>query len=101
MDIQDIKQKIANGEFSDEELSKLFSHPKTNPKSRGGFLKTILKGFIDGYTTPQLYRAIMETILILLVVVGVVLLTWIGRLDTTLCAVFLSLVLGYLFGKTR
>lgn len=101
MDAQEIKQKILDGELNEEELTSLLAHGRRSTKPRGGFMKTLLKGFIDGYTTPQLYRALMEAALIFMVIAGIVALTWVGKLDMTLCAVFLALVLGYLFGKTR
>ena len=103
MDTQAIKQKIMKGELTDDELSNLLNKPNNAliRKRGGSFMKNILKGFIEGYTAPNMWRLTLEAILIFLVVAGVVFLSYAGRIDTTITAVLLAFVLGFLFGKIK
>jgi lipopolysaccharide export LptBFGC system permease protein LptF len=103
MDPQTLKQRIIDGEMTDAELQdllnvKLVSQPK---KQGGGFLKTILKGFLEGYTAPNMWRMTLEAILILMVILGVVFLSYNGRIDGVVSSVILAFVLGFLFGKIK
>lgn len=103
MDIQTFKQKIINGQMSERELQYLaesYTHGPTPEKERS-FLKDILKGFIDGYTAPNLWKTTMESILILVVIVSVVVLSYAGKIDTTVTSALLASVLGFLFGKIK
>ena len=103
MDTQTIKQKILAGEMTDGELASLLGN-KTNlntHKQGGSFLKTILKGFVEGYTTPNMWRLTLEFILILLVVAGIIFLSYAGRIDAMVTSVLLAFVLGFLFGKIK
>ena len=103
MDIQNLKQKIKDGQIGDEELLQLLGGNSSNGHTRrkSGFMQNILKGFIDGYSTPNLWRAIMESTLIFVVIVGVVILTYADKMDTMITAVMLSSILGFLFGKRK
>lgn len=104
MDTQAIKQKILKGEMTDEEFSNLLDNKFNNlhsHKRSGSFLKTILKGFIEGYTAPNMWRLTLEFVLILLVVVGIVCLSYAGRIDAMVTSVLLAFVLGFLFGKIK
>ena len=102
MDFEAIKQKIINGEMTNEELSKLFvNKPVNTRKQKSTFLSSILKGFIDGYVEPHFWKMILEISLIFTVVVAVVLLSFFGKIDATVTSVLLSLVLGFLFGKMK
>lgn len=101
MDTQALKQKILSGEMSDTEFSNLIKNGSHTRKPGGNFLKTILKGFIQGYTAPNMYRATLEALLILLVIVGIVILAYTGRIDSTISSVLIAFVLGFLFGKLK
>lgn len=103
MDIQALKQKIINGQVSDEELSNLLVNATNNTHSRrkGSFFKDILRGFSEVYTTPNIWRSTMESILILVIIVGIVILSYNGRIDATITSIFLASVLGFLFGKIK
>ncbi len=104
MDTQTIKQKILSGEMTDVELKDLISNKANSSHTRkhnSGFLKTILKGFIEGYTAPNMYRATLEALLILLIITGVVILSYVGRIDAIVTSVLLAFVLGFLFGKFK
>lgn len=101
MDTQAIKQKILTGEITDEELSNLLANNSHPRKQDGSFLKTILKGFIEGYTAPNMWRLTLEAILIFFVIVGIVFLSYAGRIDAMVTSVLLAFVLGFLFGKIK
>lgn len=104
MDIDAVKQKIINGEMTDEELAKLLTHKPSSShprKENSGFMSTILKGFIDGYAQPHLWRLILETVLILSIVVGVVILSYAGKIDATITVVILAFIIGFIFGKMK
>ena len=104
MDTQAIKQKILAGEMTDDQLSNLLGNKSNNThahKQGGSFLKTILKGFIEGYTAPNMWRLTLEFILILLVVAGIIFLSYAGRIDAMVTSVLLAFVLGFLFGKIK
>jgi hypothetical protein len=104
MEAQTIKQKILAGEITDEELSHLLGNKPSNsaPHKQGSsFMKSILRGFIEGYTAPNMWRLGLEFTLILIVVVGIVLLSFTGRIDAMLTSVLLAFVLGFLFGKIK
>ena len=98
MDIQNLKQKIKEGQITDEELSQLL---ESAALGKGNFIQNILKGFIDGYTTPNLWKLILESFLIFVVVAAVSILAYAGKMDTMISAVILSSVLGFLFGKIK
>jgi hypothetical protein len=100
MDVQTIKQKIISGDMTDQEILNLFGGTRAH-KPKGNFLKTILKGYIDAYTAPTIWRFTLQAILILLVVTGTVLLSYQGKIDSTITAVFLAFILGFLFGKFK
>jgi lipopolysaccharide export LptBFGC system permease protein LptF len=101
MDAQIIKQKILTGEMTDNELSSLLGNNSHSRKQGGNFLKTILKGFIDGYTAPNMWRLALEFILILFVVIGIIVLSYSGRIDATITSVLMAFILGFLFGKIK
>jgi hypothetical protein len=103
MDIQAVKQKIIKGEISDDELAKLLIHkaPSQPRREKPTFLNTILKGFVDGYAEPHLWRLILEISLIFVVVLAVVLLAYSGKIDSTIAVVLLAFVLGFIFGKMK
>ena len=101
MDAATLKQKIAEG-ISDEELSKLLGKNGEVPhKRKRNYLKNILDGFIDGYTTPNLWRSVLETILILFIIAGVVILCYVHIMDISVGGIFLASILGFLFGKMK
>ena len=104
MDIQTIRQRILEGDLSDKELSVILNEPDnhTHARTKGGsFLKTILKGFIEVYTAPNMWRLTLEAILILIVVVGIIILSYAGRIEAMITSVLLAFVLGFLFGKIK
>lgn len=88
------------GEASDQELLNLLGGTHSH-KQKGSFLKTILKGFIDAYTAPNMWRVTLQAVLILLVIVETVLLTYWGKIDSNVTSVLLAFVLGFLFGKFK
>ncbi|MFL5762739.1 MAG: hypothetical protein ACJ77K_02285 [Bacteroidia bacterium] len=100
MDVQAIKRKIMANEMSDDELLGLVS-PAIHHRGKGSFLKTILKGFVDAYTAPNMWRVMLQAILIFVVIIGTVLLSYWGRIDATVTSVLLAFVLGFLFGKFK
>lgn len=99
MDAAAIKQKILAGEMSEIELADLLG--SKSHKQGGSFLKTILKGFLEGYTAPIMWRLTLEMILIFLVIAGVITLSILGKIDATITSVLLAFVLGFLFGKIK
>jgi hypothetical protein len=104
MDIKTLKSKIQNGEISDVELMDLLAQNlnKTNDEhERGGFLNTILKGFVDGYTTPNMLRATIEGLLLIIIIIGIIILSYAGRIDSMITAVLFAFILGFLFGKIK
>ncbi len=103
MDITSIKQKIKDGVISDDELLKMLGSGSysSHSKKSGSFLKNILKGFIDGYTTPNILRIVLESILIFIVITALTILSYMGKMETNVTAVLLSSILGFLFGKIK
>jgi hypothetical protein len=100
MDAQTLKQRILKGEMSDEEISKLLVS-KTPRKQSGTFMKTVLAGFIDGYATPQLWKIIISGILFLSIIVGIIILSYAGKIDAMVTSILLAFILGFLFGKVK
>jgi hypothetical protein len=103
MDTQLIKQKLLSGDMTDEELSALLDEKSGSHKNkpRGNFLKTILKGFVDAYTAPAIWRLALQTLLILLSITGVVALSYLGKIDAAMTAIIMAFILGFLFGKIK
>lgn len=99
MEAKTVKEKILKGDMTDTELENLLK--ATHHKQGSGFLKTILKGFLEGYTAPTMWRMTLEITLIFLVVTGIVILSYAGRIDTMVTSVLLAFVLGFLFGKIK
>jgi hypothetical protein len=97
MDTKTIKQRVLSEDMTDDELLNLLSKRKQG----GSFLKTILKGFLEGYTAPVMWRITLEITLIFLVVAGIILLSYVGRIDAMTTSVLLAFVLGFLFGKIK
>jgi hypothetical protein len=60
-----------------------------------------LKGFLEGYTAPVMWRLGLEMALIFSVVAGIIFLSYAGRIDVTITSVLLAFVLGFLFGKIK
>jgi hypothetical protein len=100
MDAKTIKQQIISGDLSEDELSALLNKGNSSTK-RGGFLKTILKGFIEGYTAPNMWRMTLEAILLFSVIMGIILLSYAGHLNMMITSVLFAFVLGFLFGKIK
>lgn len=100
MDAQTLKQRILKGEMSDEEISKLLMN-KAPRKQNGTFMKTVLAGFIDGYATPQLWKIIISGILFLSIIVGIIILSYAGKIDAMVTSILLAFILGFLFGKVK
>lgn len=104
MDTQTLKQKILSGEMTDSELTNLIRNRANGSSKRrpgGNFLKTIIKGFVQGYAAPNMYRATLEAVLILIVIIGTMVLSYTERIDTVVTSVLLAFVLGFLFGKLK
>ena len=102
MDIKAIKDKILNGGVSEEELSKILNDLSSHPKKQGSsFLKTILKGFIDGYTTPQIWRLGLQIGLLFVIVVAIIILSYSGKIDSAMTSILMAFVIGFLFGKMK
>ena len=100
MDLNDIKNKILNNQITEEEINALLK--KITPTRRKGtFMKTLVGGIVDGYTKPMILKLVIESILIFLIVVSVVILSYVGKIDTTVTMIMLAFVLGFLFGKIR
>ena len=99
--IQTLKDKITKGEISDDELSALLGKPNGHPREQASFLKTILKGFLEGYTAPNMWRLTLEATLIFFALAAVVILSYAGRIDATVTSVLLVFVFGFLFGKIK
>ncbi|MEO6303356.1 MAG: hypothetical protein ABIP51_09285 [Bacteroidia bacterium] len=100
MDTKLIKEKIINGQISEEELSALLGNTKKTYKKES-FLKTIVKGYTDVYAVPNMYKNTLEAILIFVILIGGIVLSYVGKMDTTTIAVLFAAVLGFLFGKIR
>ena len=102
MDVSTLKQKISDGLISDEELSKLLgNHPGPPHNKKSNYLKNILDGFIDGYTTPNLWRYALDAILIFSIITSIVILCYAEKIEPSIAMIFLSSVLGFLFGKIK
>ena len=102
MDATTLKQKIANGLISDEELSKLLAdRPLYSHSKKNSFLKNILSGFIEGYTTPNLWRSVFDTALLLSIIISIVVLCYTGKIESNIAIIFLAFILGFLFGKIK
>lgn len=100
MNIQTIKDKILNGEMTDDELSKLITG-KPSPKRGGGFLKELFNGFSEVYTEPQMLRIILNACLILVIILAIVFLSYSGKINMLVTTMLLSFVMGFLFGKIK
>ena len=102
MDTSTLKQKIADGLISDEELSKLLDNRSAPPHfKKRNYLKNILDGFIEGYTTPNLWRSGLDAVLLLSIITGIVILCYAGKLEPDISMIFLASILGFLFGKMK
>ena len=102
MDATTFKQKIANGLISDEDLAKILNNQGPHShKGKGNYLKNILDGFSDAYTKPNLWRAVMDTVLIFCILTGVVVLCFAQIMDVSVGGFFLASILGFLFGKMK
>jgi len=95
---KDNKRKIMNGQLTEDELAKILS---VRAGQKGSFFKTILKGVNDGYTVPMMRKTIIESMLILTIIIGAVILSCNNKMDNTVTAALMSAILGYLFGKIR
>lgn len=98
MDAKTVQEKIINGQLTEKELAALLA---VKPARSGNFMKSLLKGFIEGYTVPTLWKIITESILIFSIIIGTIILSYTDKLDATVTAALLSGVLGFLFGKMR
>jgi hypothetical protein len=98
MDAKAVKEKILNGLMSDEELAGLMAGHQPRKRS---LVNTILKGVNDSYIVPTMQKVLLESILILAIVIGAVILSYNGKLDMPVTAALLAAVLGYLFGKIK
>ncbi|HWY11307.1 MAG TPA: hypothetical protein VN026_08280 [Bacteroidia bacterium] len=101
MDTQTLKQKIKDGNLSDTELEAIIGNNNKHHRGKGNFLKSILKGYTDAVTVPNMWKATLESLLILIVIIGAIILSYSGKMDNTITAVLLAAVLGFLFGKLR
>jgi hypothetical protein len=98
MEAKVLKEKIVNGQVSEEELRQILAKRVI---TKGGFIKAILKGFNDGYTVPMARKLIIESLLILSIIIGTIILSYTNKIDSTVTAALLAVVLGYIFGKIR
>ena len=102
MDPITLKQKISDGSISDADLAALLEEKTPgHHKVKRNYLKNILDGFIEGYTTPNLWRSVLDTLLILFIIVGVVILCFVQIMDISVGGIFLASILGFLFGKMK
>ncbi|MEI8136015.1 MAG: hypothetical protein WCH21_01690 [Bacteroidota bacterium] len=101
MNIQTLKQKIRDGNISDAELEALIGTGNKHSRAKGNFLKSIIKGYTDAVTVPNMWKATLESLLILIIIIGAIILSYSGKMDNTITAVLLAAVLGFLFGKLR
>ncbi len=102
MDLQEIKKKILDGQITEEEINTLIKKLATPTRRKsGGFFKTILSGFIEGYTKPMILKVILEASLIFAIIAGVITLSILGKIDPTITMVLLAFVLGYVLGKIK
>jgi hypothetical protein len=100
MNAHTIREKILKEEISDKDLAEMLGQ-NTHSSRKGGFFKTLIKGFIDVYTTPNIYRTIAETLLIILIIAGIVILSLTGHIDSVISSVLFAFILGFLFGKIK
>ena len=100
MNAQTLKEKIMSGQITDDELLEMLSKAKRHRNS-GSTFKNILNGFIQGYTVPSLWKLILESLLILVIVIGTIVLSYANKMNDTTTAVILASVLGFLFGKIK
>lgn len=102
MNSSEFKQKIKDDLISDEELDHLLNRKQQNHSTkRGGLVNNLIKGYIDGVSTPQLWKVVLESTLIFAIIVGVVFLSYVDKLDTAVSSVILAGVLGFIFGKMK
>lgn len=100
MNIQVIKDKILKGEMTDDELLKLIS-VKQSPKRNGSFIKNLFQGFTEVYTEPQMFRIILSTALIFVLILAIVILSYAGKIDMLITSILLSFIMGFVFGKIK
>ena len=99
-----LKEKILKGEMTDEDLLHLFVDKTPaghHRKQHGSFFKAILKGFIDVYTAPNMWRLSLEAFLIFMVIAGIIFLSDTGHIDAMITSVLFAFILGFLFGKIK
>ncbi len=97
-----MSEKILKNKSINKEPGSLTGNSIHTPAQRkGSFFKTLLKGYIDAYTTPNIFRAMLEACLILVVIVGVIILSYTGRIDAMTTSVLIAFILGFLFGKIK
>ena len=102
MNATEFKQKIKDNLISDEELENLLSGRQYNSSGKkGGLVNNLIKGYIDGYTTPNLWKVVLEFFLILVIILSVVFLNYSGKIESPVSTVILSSVLGFVFGKIK
>ncbi|MGZ4063854.1 MAG: hypothetical protein ACXVP0_12850 [Bacteroidia bacterium] len=100
MDVKEIKEKVLAGQLSDEELGALLGKHGTAKKG-SGLLKALANGFEKGYTEPQILKLKLEAILLFMIITGAILLSCLAVMDVMATAVLLSVVTGYLLGRTH
>lgn len=100
MNIQAIKDKILKGEMTDDELLKLIS-VKQAPKRNGSFIKNLFHGFTEVYTEPQMFRIILSSSLIFVLILAIVFLSYAGKIDMLVTSILLSFIMGFVFGKIK
>lgn len=98
MNVEEIKKRLLSGEMLDQEFLDLLNKPAQKKKS-GGFFKTLLTGFLKGYTEPQMLRIMLEALLLFIIIIGTIFLSYHNKIDMVVTSVLMAFILGFLFGK--
>lgn len=100
MDIETIKKKILSGKLTQEETAILMDGLKVEEKEDSTFI-SIIKGLINSYLMPRMWKLIVETILIVSGITAILILSYTGKIDSTVTAVLMAFSMGFLFGRIR
>ena len=73
----------------------------THHNQKGNIMKTLMKMFNENYTAPNMWKLMLESTLLAMVIASAVVLAYAGKMSEGTVAVILAAVLGFLFGKMR
>ncbi len=100
MEIETIKNKILSGKLTEDEIVSLLEEVTNENKGETTF-RAIINGLIKSYLMPRMWKLIIETVLIVSAIAAIFVLSYTGRIDTTVTAVLMAFSLGFLFGRIR